>query len=203
MRGLIVCFESSIYCQAIVKQMWHCHIAYSLLAVCLTVLGLLIAMVKVNSYVFQMKLNFLRGVPCRLPAVLCYSLSLSKLWGAVLLLYSHVQSHRGVSNISSKVVKLCQRRTVVDNVFRTVRLLAWFPLQHLPWAVVHQLQLLALHGLFQPILSFWRGLWLTGCVRGGDQRWRGRILAFDGFNTENRVLVTGASVSDLRGSSWW
>lgn len=151
MRGLIVCFESSIYCQAVVKQMWHCHVAYSLLSVCLTISGLLIAMVKVNSYIFQMKLNFLTGVPCRLPGVLCYSLSPSFEELCCFSIVS-VQSHRGVRNISSKVVELCQRRMVVDNIFRTVRLLAWFPLQHLPWAVVHQLQLPALHGLFQPIL---------------------------------------------------
>lgn len=79
--------------------------------------------------------------------------SSSELWGAVLLLYSHVQSHRGVMNISSNmVVKLCQKRTVVENIFGAVRLLAWFPLQHLPWTLVHQIQLLALHDLFQPFL---------------------------------------------------
>lgn len=44
---------------------------------------------------------------------------------------------------------------------------------------------------------------VTGCVTGCDQLWHGCILAFDGFHTDNQMLVAGASVSDLRGSSWW
>lgn len=73
--GLIVCIVSSIYCQAFVKQKWHCHIVSYLLAVYRTILGLSIAMVKVMPMFFQMRLNFLRGVPSRLRGVPCYYIS--------------------------------------------------------------------------------------------------------------------------------
>lgn len=146
-----------------------------------------------------MRLSFFRGVPCRLPGVLCYSLSLSY---KELCCFSIVTfSLTEVFRVSPARWWNCQRTTVIQNIFETVRFLAWFPLQHLPWTLVHQLQLLALHGLFQPFLCCWRGLWLSGWVRGRDQRWCGWILAFDGteFHWQEHQWV----VSDLRRRSWW
>lgn len=182
---LIVCIESSIYCQGFVKQKWHCHIVYCLLAVCLTILMLSIAMIKVMSMYFQMRLN-LRGVPSRLNGVLHYYLFLSCEELCCSLVRSYVWSHRGVTNISSN-----DGKTVVENIFRTVRLLAWLPLQYLPW-IVPQLCLLALCALFQTVLCCCGGPWLSGCVRGGDWCWRGWILAFGGFNTEDKGFGNGS-----------
>lgn len=96
--GLIVCIESSTYCQAHVKQKWLCCIVCCLLAGCHYCFRSFCSDGQSNVYVLSNEVQsffFFRGVPSRLCEILHYYLFLSSEELCCSLVRSHVQVQRG------------------------------------------------------------------------------------------------------------